>query len=60
MTFYQSDNTNGWATSSATTYSYSITPGATVVLNGVVPAPAPKTEVERMLGEVEAVCALAR
>lgn len=60
-----------WGTSSATTWSsgstYTITTNtaepmrARVVLDDVpIHPPAPTTEVERLLGEVEAVCAMAR
>lgn len=48
-----------WSYSSATTYTLS-PQTATVVLNDVPVAASPKTEVERLMGDVEAVCALAR
>jgi hypothetical protein len=48
-----------WHTSNATTLSYTVMPETTVSVN-ITPLPSPKTEVERLMGEVEAVCALAR
>lgn len=53
------------SSSSATTYTYSTNTTmapvkATVTFQDVPVAPAPKTQVERLLADVEGVCALAR
>lgn len=50
--------TYGSNTSSATTWTY--TQPVTITVNPTYSEPKPRTEVERLLSEVEAVCALAR